>query len=88
MYSYIKGTITEVESNYITIDVNGVGYLVYTANPYQFEIDKEYKVYLYQYVREDEMSLYGFKSIEDKNLSWKQQRSSGGGNHFPESCEL
>lgn len=71
MYSYIKGTITEVESNYITIDVNGVGYLVYTANPYQFEIDKEYKVYLYQYVREDEMSLYGFKSIEDKNLFLK-----------------
>lgn len=71
MYSYIKGTITEIESNYITIDVNGIGYLVYTANPYQFEIDKEYKVYLYQYVREDEISLYGFKSIEDKNLFLK-----------------
>src|SRR5574344_2119192 len=68
MYSYVRGKVTEIESNYITIDVGGVGYLVYTANPYQFELDKEYKVYLYQYVREDENSLYGFKTIEDKEL--------------------
>lgn len=71
MYSYIKGNVTEIESNYITIDVGGVGYLVYTANPYQFEVDKEYKVYLYQYVREDEISLYGFKNLEDKELFLK-----------------
>lgn len=71
MYSYICGKITEVESNYITLDVNGIGYLVYTANPYQFEIGKEYKVYLYQYVREDEITLYGFKTQEDKELFLK-----------------
>lgn len=71
MYSYIKGKITEVESNYITIEANDIGYLVYTANPYQFELQKDYKVYLYQYVREDEISLYGFKTLEDKNLFLK-----------------
>ena len=71
MYTYLKGLITEIESNYITIDVSGVGYLVYTANPYQFEINKEYKVYVYQYVREDEISLYGFKTIEEKELFLK-----------------
>lgn len=71
MYSYIKGNITEIESNYITIDTGGIGYLVYTPNPYQFELNKDYKIYLYQYVREDEMSLYGFKSMEDKQLFLK-----------------
>lgn len=71
MYSYIKGIVTEIESNYITIDTGGIGYLVYTANPYQFVLDKEYKIYLYQYVREDEISLYGFKCIEDKALFLK-----------------
>lgn len=71
MYSYISGKVTEIESNYVTIDVNGIGYLVYTANPYQFELDKDYKVYLYQYVREDEISLYGFKNLEDKELFLK-----------------
>ena len=71
MYSYLKGTVTEIDSTYITLDVNNVGYLIYTANPYEFILDKEYKVYLYQYVREDEISLYGFKTTEDRELFLK-----------------
>ena len=71
MYAYIKGFIKEIESDYIVIDNNGIGYLVYTASPYSFEIDKEYTVYLYQYVREDEITLYGFKSLEEKQLFLK-----------------
>lgn len=71
MYAYIKGIVTEIESNYIVVDVNGIGYLVYTASPYSFNIGENYRVYLYQYVREDEISLYGFKSIEEKNLFLK-----------------
>lgn len=71
MYSYLKGIVTEVESNYITLDVNGIGYLIYTANPYQFNLNEEYKVYIYQLVKEDELSLYGFKTIEDKQLFLK-----------------
>ena len=71
MYSYIKGIVTEIESNYITIEVSGIGYLVFTANPYQFELNKDYKIYLYQYVREDEITLYGFKTLEDKELFLK-----------------
>ena len=71
MYAYIKGFIKDIESDYIVVDNNGVGYLVYTASPYSFEIDKEYTVYLYQYVREDEITLYGFKSLEEKQLFLK-----------------
>lgn len=71
MYEYIKGKITGIESNYIVIDNNGIGYLVYVPNPYSFEIDKEYTVYIYQYIREDENSLYGFKTFEEKNLFLK-----------------
>ena len=71
MYSYLKGTVTEIDSTSITLDVNNVGYLIYTANPYEFILDKEYKVYLYQYVREDEISLYGFKTDSEKDLFLK-----------------
>ena len=71
MYGYIKGTVKEVSSNYITIDNNGIGYIVYSPNPYSFNIDSEYIVYTYQYVKEDEISLYGFKKIEEKNLFLK-----------------
>lgn len=71
MYSYIKGIITEIESNYIVIDNNGIGYLIYTANPYSFNVNEECKVYVYQNVKEDELSLYGFKTKEEKDLFLK-----------------
>lgn len=71
MYAYIDGIIKEIESNYIVVDVSGIGYLVYTASPYSFNVGDKYKIYLYQYVREDEISLYGFKSLEEKNLFLK-----------------
>lgn len=71
MYAYIKGIVSEIESNYIVLDNNGVGYLIYTANPYSFEENQEYLIYLYQYVREDEISLYGFKTKEEEDLFLK-----------------
>lgn len=71
MYGYIKGIVTEIESNYIILENNGIGYLIYTSNPYSFDINNEYKIYIYQNVKEDEISLYGFKTKEEKNLFLK-----------------
>lgn len=71
MYSYIYGMIKEIGNNYVVIDNNGIGYLVYTANPYSFSIDKEYTIYVYQNVKEDELTLYGFKTLEAKELFLK-----------------
>lgn len=71
MYGYIKGKVTEIESNYIILENNDIGYLVFNANPYSFSINEEYKIYIYQNVKEDELSLYGFKSKEEKKLFLK-----------------
>ena len=71
MYSYIIGTITDQYSNYIVLENNKIGYLINVANPFSFELNKEYKIYLYQQIREDENSLYGFINIEEKELFLK-----------------
>ncbi len=71
MYSYIKGTIEEIGSNYIVVDNSGIGYLIYVANPYSYAAGREVIVYVYQQVREDENTLYGFKSKEEKELFLK-----------------
>ena len=71
MYNYIKGTVMEIGSTSITLDNNGIGYNVFTPNPYAFEENKEYIVYVYQHIREDEMSLFGFKNQEEKDLFLK-----------------
>ena len=71
MYDYIKGKIEQIEPSYIVIDNNVIGYKVYTPNPYIFNINEDVKVYIYQYVREDEISLYGFKNNEEKEMFLK-----------------
>ena len=53
MYDYIKGTITNVLPNNITVENNNIGYLIKTPNPYQFKTGDEVIIYTYQYVRED-----------------------------------
>ena len=71
MYSYIIGKVVEQEAAYIVLENNGIGYLIYTGNPYCFELEKEYKVYLYNKVGEDENTLYGFKTKEERELFLK-----------------
>lgn len=71
MYSYIKGVVTEEESNFIVLDNNGIGYHIFVANPYSYPLNEEAKVYIYDYIREDEHSLYGFSSKEERNLFLK-----------------
>lgn len=68
MYSYIKGKIVDIESSYVVLDNNNIGYLIYTPNPYSFSLDEECIIYIYQHVREDELSLYGFKTKEEKDM--------------------
>ena len=71
MYTYIKGIITEIDINYVTIENNGIGYLVFVANPYSYKINEEVIIYLYQQIKEDEHVLYGFKEKKEKELFLK-----------------
>lgn len=67
MYSYFEGKLTNVLPSQIVYEVNGIGYLINVANSYGFDhlIDR---VYIYQHVREGEISLYGFKSSDEKAM--------------------
>ena len=71
MYGYIIGVIKDIESSYVVIENNEIGYLVYVANPYYYKLDNKYTIYTYNCIREDEYSLYGFKDKEELNLFLK-----------------
>jgi len=71
MYGYIKGNITEINSGYVVIENNGIGYMIYVPNPYAYQLNKEYIIYTYTHVREEEFLLYGFKDREEKELFLK-----------------
>lgn len=70
MYEYLTGTITMVSPDFIVVDVQGVGYRVSVANPYAYQEDSEQpvRVYIYQVVNDDGMSLYGFVDQAQKRL--------------------
>lgn len=71
MYHYIKGIITKIARDHIVLDNQGLGYIIYVSNPYDFKKGEERTVYLYQQVREDAMLLFGFISEEAKELFLK-----------------
>lgn len=71
MYEYINGKVMDIQSSYIVLENNGIGYMIYTANPYYYDLNGEYKVYIFQNIREDENTLYGFKSYDEKQLFLK-----------------
>lgn len=82
MYYYIKGTLVQKSDNYIVVDANGVGYMIYTSlNSMQNtgEIGKKITIYTYLHVREDVMDLFGFTTIEEKNMFMQLISVSGVG---------
>lgn len=77
MYEYINGKITDVSPYYIVVENQGLGYLVYVANPFAYQLNSQVRVYLYQAVRDNDISLYGFKTKVEKQLFLKLLNVSG-----------
>ncbi|MFT8392747.1 MAG: Holliday junction branch migration protein RuvA [Liquorilactobacillus ghanensis] len=77
MYEYLTGLVADVTPAYLVIDVNGVGYLVYAANPFRFNSGEQAKIFVYQAVRDNDISLYGFATKTEKDLFTKLLNVSG-----------
>ena len=68
MYNYIIGKIVSIEPSEITLDHQGIGYRIITPNPYKLKLDEVMKIHIYHHVREDEISLFGFETVNQKKL--------------------
>jgi Holliday junction DNA helicase RuvA len=79
MYNYIIGTIAEQNANRIIIENNQIGYEVFVARPFDFELNATNKVFIYQHVREDSNKMFGFKSDFDKEVFLKLLSVNGVG---------
>ncbi|MFC5713538.1 Holliday junction branch migration protein RuvA [Thalassorhabdus alkalitolerans] len=79
MIEFVRGKIVYIETEFITMDVQGIGYLVYCANPFIYQRDegKEVTVYTYQHVREDAIRLYGFSARQERELFQQLLQVSG-----------
>lgn len=71
MFAYIKGSLEQKSNNYVVIDVGGIGYKIFmTTKAIETlgEIGKVVKVHTHYYVREDNISLYGFNTNEELRM--------------------
>lgn len=71
MFAYIKGILEEKSTNYVVIDVGGIGYKIFMSNISINEIGdlgNKVKVHTHYYVREDNISLYGFLTHEELKM--------------------
>lgn len=70
MISFLRGKLLNKGKNYIIIEVANVGYQVF-VNPLmcaEREAGQNLEIYTHQYVREDALDLYGFKSIDELEM--------------------
>lgn len=71
MLAYIKGTLEMKFENYVVIDVGGLGYKVFMSENAIEEIGDigtAIKVHTHYHVREDDISIYGFKTNEELKM--------------------
>lgn len=71
MFAYLKGRLAYKYNDYLVVEANGIGYRLFTALSTLESIGSvgdEVKVYTHLYVREDNISLYGFGTEEELGI--------------------
>ena len=71
MFAYIKGSLEEKGNNYVVVDVSGIGYKIFmseSAISKLCDLGEIVKIHTHYYVREDNISLYGFINKEELKM--------------------
>ena len=69
MIAKLRGIIDQISEDYIIIDVSGVGYLVYCSSKVLNKLSNKGQtdeILIQTIVREDQITLYGFKEENEK----------------------
>jgi Holliday junction DNA helicase RuvA len=79
MIDFLRGKLVHREADYVVVDVNGIGYRVFCAQPLALQPDHEEQLTLFIHynVREDAILLFGFTSREEQALFRKLLEVSG-----------
>ncbi len=82
MYAYIIGKVDSIGDGFMVVENHGIGYFVNVSNYTVAKAGKPgetVKLYLHLAVREDDMSLYGFSSEDEKKMFLRLITVSGVG---------
>ena len=71
MLAYVKGTLEMKMTGYVVIDVGGLGYKIFMSDvgiEKLGNIGDKVKVHTYYKVREDDISIFGFNTLEELKM--------------------
>lgn len=71
MIGFLRGRVHKYTNDYVLLDVNGVGYRINFQHPEILKEGEETIIYTYQNVSENDMSLFGFKDLQEYDLFTK-----------------
>jgi Holliday junction DNA helicase RuvA len=68
MIGSLRGKVDLIGDDHAILDIGGVGYIVYLTTDHltSLQVGHEAKIFTNMHVREDALTLYGFKSLEHK----------------------
>lgn len=81
MIDYIKGILTKKEADSVVLETGGIGFLLNCSANTLTELPESGQVILHSYlhVKEDAMTIFGFKSIEERAMFLRLITVSGVG---------
>lgn len=70
MIALISGKVVQLTKETVIIDINGLGFEVFVPKPLlgETEVGNFLHLFTYMLVREDNISLFGFSNLEEKQL--------------------
>lgn len=79
MIAALKGTIDTIDTSFLIVDVNGVGYKVSVSPSIlsTITLGQQIKLFTYTHVREDQLELFGFFNLSELKLFEKLIGISG-----------
>lgn len=68
MYEYFYGTIKEIYSSYVVLEVNDIAYQIFLIRNSELSINSKIKIYIYNFVSDSLNVLFGFYTPLEKNI--------------------
>lgn len=70
MFAFLRGTVCDIDSDRLVLDVSGVGYELQASNKTLEQLTEEETILLYTYfhLSQDAVSLYGFSTKQEKQM--------------------
>lgn len=79
MYAFLKGIFVEKQPTYLIVEIGGIGYeILISLTTYEhIQNLREGQLHIYEHIREDTHTLYGFFEKKEKTLFMELIRVSG-----------